>query len=130
MTIAMTADAMKTDDLADPPLRFDLLCHRVLDDREMALELLSAAVRRLDQDLADMRQAVNRGETKRARDLAHRLKGTAANLSAEPLRGVCSRLESAAAAEQIEALGPCFGQVELAAQCFCAAAQSLFASGN
>ncbi len=94
----------------------------------MALELLDAAAHRLDQDLADMRQAVESHEAKRTRDLAHRLKGTAANMSAEPLRRACSQLESAAAAQQIEALGPCFGQVELAARGFRAAAESLLES--
>lgn len=111
-----------------PPLQFDLLCRRVLDDRDMALELLGAAARRLGQDLADMRQAVDSRETKLVKDLAHRLKGTAANLSAEPLRWACSQLESAAAAEQMESLGPCFSQVESAARCFRAAAESLLGS--
>ena len=103
-------------------------CRRVLDDREMALELLGAAAGRLDQDLADMRQAVDACDSKLARDLAHRLKGTAANLSAEPLRWACSHLESAAAAQQIESLGPCFHEVQLAAACFRAAAQALVAT--
>ncbi len=112
-------------DASDLPLRFDLLCRRVLDDREMALELLFAATGRLEQDLADMRRAVDSGDAKLAKDLAHRLKGTAANMSAEPLRRACSQLESAAAAEQIESLGHCLSQVELAAACFRAAAESL-----
>ena len=115
-------------DPCEPPLRFDLLCRRVLDEREMALELLDAAAHRLDQDLVDMRQAVDTREAKRVKDLSHRLKGTAANLSAEPLRWACSQLESAAAAQQIESLGPCFIQVELAAKCFRAAAKSLLES--
>ena len=123
-------DAMKLLDASDPPLRFDLLCRRVLDDREMALELLAAAAGRLDQDLAEMRQAVDSRETKLAKDLAHRLKGTAANLSAEPLRWACSQLEIAAAGEQIESLGPCFGQVESAAKCFRTAVESLLESAS
>jgi HPt (histidine-containing phosphotransfer) domain-containing protein len=123
----MTVNTVQAGDIevSDPPLRFDLLCHRVMDDREMALELLGAAVGRLDQDLAAIRNAVDRRETKAAKDLAHRLKGTAGNLSAEPLRRACGQLEITAAAEQIESLGHCFGQVDLAAECFRAAAKTL-----
>ena len=105
-------------DPADPPLRFDLLCRRVLDEREMALELLGAAIEHLGLDLAEMRRAVDSRETTLAKDLAHRLKGTAGNLSAEPLRRACSQLERAAAAGQIDSLGPCCDEVEAAAKSF------------
>ncbi|MEI8375697.1 MAG: response regulator, partial [Planctomycetota bacterium] len=115
-------------DPSEPPLRFDLLCRRLLDDREMALELLDQIGSRLDGDLAEMRQSIDAHEVKLVKDLAHRLKGTAANLSAEPLRWACSRLESAAAAQQIESLPQCFGQVEAVAEPFHAAIKSLLES--
>ena len=127
----MTANAIQADEGAcDPPLRFDLLCRRVMDDSEMALELLDAAVDRLDQDLTDMRHAVETREVKLAGDLAHRLKGTAANLSAEPLRHACSQLESAATALQVESLGHYFSQIELAAMRLRTVAKSLVATAK
>ena len=102
-------------DPSDPPLRFDLLCRRVLDDREMALELLDAAAGRLDQDLADMRRpstAVNeccQRPCPQAQGHSRQLVGRA------PCVGLAADSRVAAAAEQIESLGPCFSQVELAA---------------
>jgi len=112
-------------DDAEPPLRFDQLCRRLLDDREMALELLQELAGRLDQDLAEMRQAVEGGDARAAGMFAHKLKGTAANLSAEPLRWACGRLERAAASHAAESLAPCFGQVKQAAGSFRAAVESL-----
>ncbi len=115
-------------DPSEPPLRFDLLCRRMLDDREMALQLLDQTAQRLDQDLAEIRRAVDSREAKVVRELAHKLKGTAANLSAEPLRWACRRLERAAEAQQSDSLRQCFDQVEQAAQCFRAAVKSLLES--
>ena len=115
-------------DPSEPPLWFDRLCRRVLDDRQMALDLLDQLCGRLDQDLAELGRAVDRRETEVVRNLAHRLKGTAANLSAEPLRWACSRLERAAAAQETDSLPTCFRQIEEAAQPFRSAVKVLLAA--
>ena len=125
--VPLWEDAAELDP-SEPPLRFDQLCRRVLDDREMALDLLTQTGARMDRDVAEMRQAVEDGKVDVARQLAHKLKGVAANLSAEPLRGACSRLEHAAAVQPMEPLRPCVDQVEQAARGFCAAVESLSAS--
>ncbi len=111
-------------DASQPVLQFDQLCRRILGDRELALQLLQEAANHLDRDLAELHQAVDDCDAEAARKLAHKLKGTAANLSAEPLRWACYRLESAAAAQQIESLPQHVGQVEQAARGFRAAVES------
>jgi len=111
-------------DASQPVLQFDQLCRRILGDRELALQLLQEAANHLDRDLAELHQAVDDCDAEAARKLAHKLKGTAANLSAEPLRRACYRLESAAAAQQIESLPQHVGQVEQAARGFRAAVES------
>ena len=84
--VASTAETLSLDP-GQPPLRFDLLCRRVLDDRAAAVGLLRGAVDELDRSLTEIRRAVFDSNADATRQLAHRLKGLAANLSAEPLRG-------------------------------------------
>ena len=120
------AEAAEADPSA-PPLRFDLLCRRLLDDREIALELLGNAVAESRRNLGELSQAVARGDAEQVRQLAHKLKGVAGNMSAEPLRWACSRLETVAAARQSESLPQRFNQVEEALGRFQTAAQSLLA---
>jgi CheY-like chemotaxis protein/HPt (histidine-containing phosphotransfer) domain-containing protein len=79
-----------------PALRFDQLLHRVLDDRDLALKLLRLTGERLDKDLESIRKAAREGNRPGLAKAAHKLKGSAANLSAEPLYRVCLDLETSA----------------------------------
>ena len=97
----------------------------MLDDCEMALQLLNQLDSRLDEDLAAISQAVEHRDAEETRKLAHKLKGTAANLSADPLRWTCSRLEAAAVLKQADSFPECLGDVARAAQQFRAAVESL-----
>ncbi len=80
------------------PIRLDQLFRRVLDDQELALSLLQKMDLRLDKELAEVRLAVEAGDYEQTRLLAHKLKGSAGNLSAEPLRKALEALELAGAA--------------------------------
>jgi HPt (histidine-containing phosphotransfer) domain-containing protein len=80
------------------PIRLDQLFRRVLDDQELALSLLQKMDSRLDKELAEVRLAVEAGDYEQTRLLAHKLKGSAGNLSAEPLRKALEALELAGAA--------------------------------
>jgi PAS domain S-box-containing protein len=78
-----------------PEIAFAALVRRVMDDREMALELIGKAARRLDNDLSEVALAIEAQDYEKVQKLAHKLKGSAGNLSAEPLRHACEELESA-----------------------------------
>ena len=113
------------DAAQEAALRFDLLCRRVLDDRDMALELLEFAAGRIDEELAGLRAAVETADLAQTQMIAHRLKGTAANLSAEPWRAASERLETAAREQRSAELAPLYAHVAAAAGGFAAAVETL-----
>jgi PAS domain S-box-containing protein len=86
-------DAPLTD---QPPLNFRQLLHRVLGDRPLALKMLRLTAERLDEDLESIRKAARVGDWKGLAKATHKLKGSAANLAAEPLYRVCLDLETSA----------------------------------
>ncbi len=120
-------------DLADPVqeekkkvvIRFDKLCQRVLNDREMAITLLRNSMPRIQQDVLAMRRAVIEKDADQLRHLAHKLKGSAANLSAEALREICASLEAAAVANNWDAVPAMMSVLELEEPAFLDAAQEL-----
>ncbi len=87
-----------------PAIAFDLLCHRVLDDRELALNLVRKMVSRLDDAGNDIRNAISQRDEVAVRALAHKLKGSAGNISAEPLRQTCEKIELAGRDQNWDAL--------------------------
>ena len=80
---------------ADVPIHFEALCQRVMNDREMALDLIQRAVGYFRNDLNDAEQALQEKDFDRLGKIAHKLKGTTGTLSAEPLRKTCEQLEQA-----------------------------------
>jgi PAS domain S-box-containing protein len=88
-------DRNKTVPLEDkmPVIEFEQFCKRVMGDRELAHSLLEKADLRLDKDLKEIEQSISSNDLEQTRKLAHKLKGTAGNLSAEPLRMACENLE-------------------------------------
>jgi CheY-like chemotaxis protein len=87
-----------------PAIQFDLLCNRVLGDQDMARDLLHRFSDRLPRDCEEIEQSVEREDWDRVKKLAHKLKGSAGNLSALPLHQVCEALEHACAAGDITSL--------------------------
>ena len=81
---------------------FEQLCRRVLDDRELAVDLIRKANIRLVKDLEEIQSAVESQDMDRVRKQAHKLKGSAGNLSAEPLRLACENLEKAGASGDLK----------------------------
>jgi HPt (histidine-containing phosphotransfer) domain-containing protein len=82
--------------LADQPvIEFDALCRRVMGDRELAFILIEKAAKNSGRDLDEINLAWQSRDFERLRKAAHKLKGSSANLSAEPLRQVCEEIELA-----------------------------------
>ena len=73
---------------------FDSLLKRCLGNRDLPKKLLAKFHARLPDEIDQMAAAVAAGDGPLIASLAHRLKGAAANLSAEPLREAASELES------------------------------------
>jgi HPt (histidine-containing phosphotransfer) domain-containing protein len=91
------------------PERLDLidlpkLRTRCLDDDAFVRQMLSIFIEAAPQTLARLRDAVIAANAADVRRHAHTLKGSAANLSAEALRGAAAELESTAETATPEAL--------------------------
>jgi CheY-like chemotaxis protein len=106
-------------------IQFELLCRRVMDDREMALELLRTAVTLLDNDLSGIEQAVQEQDRDQLKKQAHKLKGSAGNLSAEPLRRACEKIELAASSDDWSAISVHYKTLEKASKIFRETAEAL-----
>ncbi len=106
-------------------IAFEQVCQRVLDDRDLALALIKEAARRLPENLAEISEAVDQHDAPRLQALAHKLKGTAANLSAEPLRTACLALENRGAEANWSGITELYQDFEKAVGEFVAAASDL-----
>ena len=95
-------DQAANDKTALPPIQFEELYRRLMDDRELALNLLKKMDARLGKDLIDVKRVIEARDAEQTKLLVHKLKGSAGNLSAEPLLRSLKALEAAAAAGKWE----------------------------
>lgn len=77
-------------------LNQSLLLQRCLGDQALAHKLIGALVVRLPTELQSLVDAIHSSDWQVAARLAHRLKGTAANMAAAPLAEAAAKLESEA----------------------------------
>jgi Amt family ammonium transporter len=77
-----------------PVVDFESLLKRCLGNKDLPRKLLQKFHARLPQELTQIAAAVTAGDCAQVSALAHRLKGAAANLSAESLREAAGELES------------------------------------
>ncbi|MCX7049554.1 MAG: Hpt domain-containing protein [Candidatus Sumerlaeota bacterium] len=69
---------------------------RVGNDKELLIELFGMLEENLNEILPKLEAAIERSSAEEARSLSHRLKGSAANLSALALRQSASQIEQLA----------------------------------
>ncbi len=98
------ANSATAEDHLLPTIQFEKLYRRVMDDQDLALSLLRKMDARLEKDLSEISQAVEARDSEQTRLLAHKLKGSAGNLSAEPLRRALEALEVAGSASSWETI--------------------------
>jgi PAS domain S-box-containing protein len=110
-----------------PVIRFDELCHRILDDRGKAIELLAKADRRIGENSIAVQAALQAQDRAQIKSLAHLLKGTGGNLSAEPLRAAAIHLEEAALDSPWEEVLRLGAALESAISAFQTAAREIYA---
>jgi HPt (histidine-containing phosphotransfer) domain-containing protein len=116
------------DQAESPVIDLNALCRRVMDDRPMAFQLLQRAADRLTRDLDEMNVALQGREYDRLRKIAHKLKGSAGNLSAEPLRRACEDLELSSAQENEQQVADHFEVVLHTSEAFRTEVQKLLAA--
>jgi HPt (histidine-containing phosphotransfer) domain-containing protein len=94
------------------------LLKRCLGKNDLADKLLSKLHARLGTDLNEIKAAVDAGDCEQFARCAHRLKGAAANLSAEPLREVSADLEALGRASDIGAARDALARLKYEARRF------------
>ena len=79
------------------PINFTALLDMLGGDRQIVTALLSAFIEEVAADIAASQQAIADGDAEALRLLAHRIKGTSANLHAVMLSASARELEQACA---------------------------------
>ncbi len=82
-------------------------------DREAVAEIMSEFLKDAPRQVEALHQALAGEDTQLARRHAHTLKGSSANVGAEALRSVATRLETAAAADDLRAARALEGEVDM-----------------
>ena len=88
------------------PVDFDALLATLGGDRQVTVALLTTFTEELSADIADCEQALTQQDTEALRGIAHRIKGTSANLQATMLSAAARELEQASseASEAVRAI--------------------------
>jgi signal transduction histidine kinase/DNA-binding response OmpR family regulator/HPt (histidine-containing phosphotransfer) domain-containing protein len=84
-----------------PPVDIASLRQRCMGNRKIAAKALSKFDSNMPQDVAALDESVRRGDAKSAAASAHKIKGAAANISAEGLRRISAELEKLARADEM-----------------------------
>ena len=79
------------------PVDFDALLAMLGGDRQVTVALLTTFTEELSADIADCEQARAQQDTEALRRIAHRIKGTSANLHALMLSAAARELEQSCA---------------------------------
>ena len=108
--IIVTARATEKS-VRDIPVAITAVNEDRMDDFGLAERIINKFRNRVPGDLTQIEDSINAGDAERTASLAHALKGTSANLSAEPLREVAARLESAGRAAELDAAPACLAQL-------------------
>ena len=78
-----------------PAIDFDALLAMFGGDRQITVKLLATFAEELSADILAAEQALNQQDTEALRRIAHRIKGTSANLQATLLSAAARELEQA-----------------------------------
>jgi HPt (histidine-containing phosphotransfer) domain-containing protein len=87
--------------------------HRILEDGELARIILEKFVEEFPERLEKLKQAVAVGGSEDIRNLAHSIKGSAANISARSLSQSASQLEECGMQKDLKSAPGLLRQVEM-----------------
>ena len=96
----------------DDPIDLTMLTERCFSDRGFVRELLAVFLKQAEAELPLLGAALSAGDMSRLRGLAHKLKGSAANVSAIPLNRLCAELEMLAQSRSTERAAELISQIE------------------
>jgi len=85
----------------NPPIDLSALQKRCMGNRKLAAKLLNSFETCAEADITALKASVTSGDAKTTAALAHKLKGAAANISAERVRSIIAELEKLAKADEL-----------------------------
>lgn len=84
----------------DPPFDFQGLLDRCMGNLELAERVLAKFAERFELDLAELERHLNGEDREQIAGIAHRIKGSSANVSAEGLRAIAAEIEQLGRSQQ------------------------------
>jgi two-component system sensor histidine kinase/response regulator len=96
---------------AAAPWNRDAVAERFMGDWDFVQVLLEKFERQADIDVQQLEQRVAAHDAEQTAQLAHRLKGAAASLSAEPLAAAAARLEALGRKQALDEIEDCFAEL-------------------
>ena len=102
---AAQTPAPRDGEPADAVFNVEALLRRLMGDRQLAGTIVKGFLQDAPSQLNILRERLNQGDAPGARRQAHLLKGAAATVSAERLRGIALEMERAGAAGQLSHCG-------------------------
>ncbi len=112
------------------PLDVEDLLARCLGNTEFAQRVVAKFQERCGQDLAELDQAAAAGDTAKVGNLAHRLKGASANVSATGMKMLAAKMEQAVQQDSLEEILADLEDLKVEWNRFTAAAPALIASSQ
>jgi HPt (histidine-containing phosphotransfer) domain-containing protein len=80
---------------------FDELVNRTDGDKEFACQLMQMYLEQVAQNMTDLEDALAKKDAKRLQFVAHSLKGSSADLSAESVRSIAYQMERCGASGEL-----------------------------
>ncbi len=100
-TPATPEPAQPAEPIIDPAVDIESLQQRCLGNRKLAAKALNIFETSLTKDVESLLEGMSRGDAKAVAASAHKIKGSAANVSAEKVRVVAAELEKLAKADAL-----------------------------
>ncbi len=96
---------------SDAPLDIEQALSNLGDDMPLLKEVIAAFLDMIPQQVTDLREACRDGDFSRLRGAAHSLKGSAANICAEPVRALALRIEELTRQQELSAVAEMLPQL-------------------
>ena len=131
-TLANGSGSNSASEAANRPavLELEQLRHRCLGNDQLVNQILGKIDRTLATELQRFRAALDQDDLDAAAALAHRLKGTAANIGAERFKLVAKNLEMWARQGEKTQLMKYFTELQQERDCLCAEINRAMAAGT
>jgi len=106
------AEAPATNYQGIAPVDLNTLQQRCMGNRKLASKALKIFESSLTKDVSALHESMSKGDAKAVAASAHKLKGSAANVSAEQVRSVAAELEKLARADALSQAGNSLDQLD------------------